>query len=150
MSIFVKFSKNFNFAQILGQTFRKFRKISLSVKFSTNFDFCKISEKFRVCSKFSKNIWKISKNIDMGQIFRKISIWVKILEKFRFWSKFSNIAKNVDFSKIFEKFRFWSNFSKNFDFFLFKFFEKFRFCSNFRYMTFLVKFSKKNFIKCRF
>ena len=137
----LNFFKNFDFGQILtnisifGQNFRKFRKISISVKFSKTFDFCKISGKFRVCSKFSKNIWKISKNIDL----------CKILEKFRFGSKFS---KNFDFGQIFRKISI-----------LVKFFEKFRFCSNFRNITFLVKFSKKNsilikifenFQKCRF
>ena len=53
----------------------------------------------------------------------KISILVKILEKFLFESHF---RKKSILVKFFEKFRFWSNFQKkNFDFG--KFFENLRF-----------------------
>ena len=126
---------------IFGLNFRKFRKISILVKFSTNFDFCQIFEKFRVCSKFSKNFWKISKNIDLGQIF----------EKFRFGQNFRKIcvsskipnnfdlgqSKNFDFGQIIGKFRVCSKFSKNFwkiskNIDLGQIFEKFRFGQNFR------------------
>ena len=103
-----------------------FRKISILVE---------INEKFRFFS-------KISKNVDLGQIFEKISILVKfferisilvkILEKFRFSSK---TTKNVDFGQIldfFENFENSSNlvkFSKNFDFR--QIFKKIRVWSNF-------------------
>ena len=70
------------------------------------------------------------KNFDFGQIF----------VKFQFRSK---VSKIIDFFFKFRKLSIRINFSNNFAFG--KIFEKFRFCSYFRNITFLVKFSKKNF-----
>ena len=55
--------------------YANFRKISILVKIS-------ISVKFSKDFNFGQNFRKISKNSDFSQIFEKISILVKIFEKF--------------------------------------------------------------------
>ena len=78
------------------------------------------------------------KNFDFSQILGKISILVKFLEKFWFWSNFhkkfrfwSNFGKIASLVKLSNKFDF-SKISKNFDFGL-----------NFRKISTFGKFSKK-------
>ena len=104
----------------------KFRKISNFVKISRKPQWC---SKFLQSSDFVQNMlqfqvrsifWKnldLLKNLDFGPRFRKVSIFVKknrkipilvkISEKFKFWSKMSQISIMV---KILEKLRFGSNF----------------------------------------
>ena len=63
-------------------------------------------------------------------MFKKISISVKIVEKFQFFPKIRKIAILVKFSENFEKLWFWSNF------------QMFRFEEKFRKILILVKFSQ--------
>ena len=173
-SILVKFSGNFDSIKILafgrmlekssdfGQNLEKYRKMSILVKFSKNFGLGKNLRTISIRVKFSKNFDFF--NFDFYQLFEKISILVKFLKKFRFWSKFWKISILV---KILEKFRIWSynfrkisilvKFSKKFAFGetfeknsvlvkIWESFEKFRFCSNFRNISIAVE----SFQKFRF
>ena len=85
ISILVKFSVKFsikisiNLPKFLVKIFKNFEKIRFQSNFRQISIFVKFPKNFEFASKFSKNIWKFSKNIDLGQI----------LEKFRFGSKFS-------------------------------------------------------------
>ena len=115
-------------------------------KFRKKFYFVKFSKKFRVWSKFTKNIFSwIWKNFDFGQIFEHFDFdhdFRKKIEKITILDKIGeNFWKNVDFSQIFKDIWFRSKFTKT------DFFEKFakgRFYSNFGKLSILVKIYEKN------
>ena len=113
LRVWSKFPKNFvNFEKFgLGLNFRKFSilfkfskisilvKISIFSKLSKNIDLGQIFEKFRFWSKLPKN-FNFFEKFWFCSNFLKISILVKMNEKFRFF------LENVDIGQIFEKFRF--------------------------------------------
>ena len=143
----VKISEILDFGENFRKKFQKFRKIDF-VKFSKNFDFGQIFENFDFSKKNRKIsiLVKFSKNLDVFQ-FRKISILVKIFEKFWFLFKIFFEKISVKFPKFFGN---WQNFdfiwkiSKNFDF-GFKIFEKFDFIKFSKQLDFGQNFEKFDF-----
>ena len=106
--------EKFRFQSNFGQNFRNFRKIPILLKFSKNFDFSQILLKISILVKnfenldFSQIFEKISilivdNNCDFVQKFRKFRK-IPILLKF---------SKNFDFSQIFEKISILDKFSTN-------------------------------------
>ena len=99
--IFSKILKVFDYSQIFGNIsiLIKFPKISI---FSKKFEKFRLSQIFEIFD-FVENLRtipifpKISKNVDSGQNFRKISKILILVE-------IKQISKNFDFGEIFEKF----------------------------------------------
>ena len=140
ISIFVKFSKNFNFRQILQNYFGILEKISILVKIIPNFQknshFVKFKEKISILINFGRNLRKISiffskslktfdfsqifENFEFGQIFRNWDFGQIFEKKFDFgqnlrkFQRISHLAKFIE--KKFDFNQFWSKFSINFDF----------------------------------
>ena len=107
---------------ILGKNFQKFRfwakccKILISVKIVENLKFGQIWHKIsilvKLVEKFS-NWWKTFKNVDFLTKYKKMLIFAKIIKKSLTLVK---MFKNLDFGQNLQKSRIWSIFSKNIDF----------------------------------